>query len=112
MWKTDSPKRSQHLIQRIVRAWCESWAPGEDDTRAALEPFADDERVRFLDFPKGARHGELNRHEALREARGRIVCYLSDDDLRVMIRALEKESWTVPVVSTTLKDRLPATVPG
>jgi len=53
----------------------------EDDTRAALEPFADDERVRFFDFPKGARHGELNRHEALREATGEIVCYLSDDDL-------------------------------
>ena len=53
----------------------------EDDTRAALEPFADDERVRFFDFPKGARHGELNRHEALHEATGEIVCYLSDDDL-------------------------------
>ena len=40
----------------------------EDDTRAALEPFRDDERVRFFDFPKGERHGELHRHEALREA--------------------------------------------
>lgn len=53
----------------------------EDDTRIALEPFADDKRVRFFDFPKGERHGELNRHEALREAGGEIVCYLSDDDL-------------------------------
>ncbi len=53
----------------------------EDDTRAALEPFRDDVRVRFFDFPKGERHGELNRHEALGEAKGRIVCYLSDDDL-------------------------------
>ncbi len=53
----------------------------EDDTRAALEPYGDDERVRFFDFPKGERHGELNRHEALGEAKGRIVCYLSDDDL-------------------------------
>jgi len=53
----------------------------EDDTRAALEPFADDDRVRFFDFSKGPRHGELNRHEALREATGGIVCYLSDDDL-------------------------------
>ena len=53
----------------------------EDDTRAALEPFVHDTRVRFFDFPKGARHGELNRHEALREATGEIVCYLSDDDL-------------------------------
>ena len=53
----------------------------EDDTRAALEPFVEDERVRFFDLPKGPRHGELNRHEALREAAGEIVCYLSDDDL-------------------------------
>ncbi len=53
----------------------------EDDTRAALEPFAGDDRVRFFDLPKGPRHGELNRHESLREATGNIVCYLSDDDL-------------------------------
>ena len=53
----------------------------EDDTRTALEPFADDDRVRFFDLPKGPRHGELNRHETLRQATGNIVCYLSDDDL-------------------------------
>jgi len=53
----------------------------EDDTRTALEPFLEDPRVRVFDFPKGARHGEAHRHEALREATGRIVCYLSDDDL-------------------------------
>lgn len=40
-----------------------------------------DERVRFFDHPKGPRHGEVYRHEALAEARGEIVCYLSDDDL-------------------------------
>src|SRR2546423_576572 len=40
-----------------------------------------DKRIRFFDNPKGARHGELHRHAALTEARGRIVCYLSDDDL-------------------------------
>jgi glycosyltransferase involved in cell wall biosynthesis len=40
-----------------------------------------DERVRFFDHPKGARNGELYRHEALKQARGEIVCYLSDDDL-------------------------------
>lgn len=40
-----------------------------------------DARVRFFDNPKGPRHGEVHRHAALREARGRIVCYLSDDDL-------------------------------
>ncbi len=53
----------------------------EDDTRAALEPFLSDPRVRFFDFPKGQRHGERSRHEALQEASGRVVCYLSDDDL-------------------------------
>ena len=53
----------------------------EDDTRAALEPFLSDSRVRFFDLPKGQRRGERNRHEALQEANGRIVCYLSDDDL-------------------------------
>jgi hypothetical protein len=42
---------------------------------------ASDERVRFFDNPKGPRHGEIHRHEALAEARGEIVCYLSDDDL-------------------------------
>ena len=66
-----------------------------DDTRAALEPFGNDECLRFFDFPKGDRHGELHRHEALREAGGRIVCYLSDDDLLLrghvaeMVRLLE-----------------------
>ena len=53
----------------------------EDDTRAALEPFLADSRVRFFDFPKGERHGERHRHVALQEAAGEIICYLSDDDL-------------------------------
>lgn len=53
----------------------------EDDTRETIEDFLRDERVRFFDFPKGERHGELGRHEALESARGRVVCYLSDDDL-------------------------------
>ncbi len=53
----------------------------EDDTRAALEPFASEQQVRFFDFPKRQRHGERSRHEALQEAQGKIVCYLSDDDL-------------------------------
>jgi glycosyltransferase involved in cell wall biosynthesis len=53
----------------------------EDDTRGAVEPFLADSRVRFFDFPKGERHGERNRHEALQDAGGEIICYLSDDDL-------------------------------
>jgi len=53
-----------------------------DETRelvAALQ--REDERVRFFDCPKGPRHGEIHRHAALADARGEIVCYLSDDDL-------------------------------
>ena len=51
-------------------------------TREIMSAFArSDERVRFFDHPKGPRNGELYRHEALKEACGEIVCYLSDDDL-------------------------------
>lgn len=53
-----------------------------DVTRDVIRELEDgDDRVRFLDNPKGPRHGELHRHRALQEASGRIVCYLSDDDL-------------------------------
>jgi GalNAc5-diNAcBac-PP-undecaprenol beta-1,3-glucosyltransferase len=53
-----------------------------DVTREIVGAFErSDRRVRFFDHPKGARHGELYRHEALKQARGKIVCYLSDDDL-------------------------------
>jgi len=53
----------------------------EDDTRHALAPFLADPRVRFFDCPKGQRHGERLRHEALRDSTSPIVCYLGDDDL-------------------------------
>jgi hypothetical protein len=53
-----------------------------DVTREVMaELIASDERVRFFDKPKGPRHGEIYRHEALKEARSEIVCFLSDDDL-------------------------------
>ncbi len=53
-----------------------------DVTRECMaELTSEDERVRFFDQPKGPRHGEIHRHEALQEARGEIVCYLADDDL-------------------------------
>ena len=67
----------------------------EDDTRAAVEEFLPDSRVRFFDFPKGEHNGELGRHEALQSASGSVVCYLSDDDLLLpdhvveMLRLLE-----------------------
>jgi len=53
----------------------------EDATREIVAGHADDPRVRFFDFPKGPRNGEAYRHEVLREARGRVVSYLCDDDL-------------------------------
>ena len=40
-----------------------------------------DPRVHYLPYPKGERHGESYRHDALRQAGGRVVCYLADDDL-------------------------------
>ena len=53
-----------------------------DVTRELMAELASsDPRVRFFDNPKGPRHGEEHRHAALQEARGEIVCYLSDDDL-------------------------------
>ena len=80
----------------------------EDATRTALEPFLDDSRVRFFDFPKGARLGEQHRHTALQEARGRIVTYLNDDDILLpdhvveMQRLLEDANFAhaAPVVVT------------
>lgn len=53
-----------HLTRELV---------GEISTR--------DRRVRYFDNPKGPRHGEIHRHAALAEARGRTVLYLADDDL-------------------------------
>ena len=47
----------------------------------ANELCSQDDRVTFFDNEKGPRHGELHRHAALQNATGRIVCYLSDDDL-------------------------------
>jgi GalNAc5-diNAcBac-PP-undecaprenol beta-1,3-glucosyltransferase len=53
-----------------------------DDTREIVASLkSQDERVRFFDNPKGPRTGEIHRHQALAQAGGEIVCYLSDDDL-------------------------------
>ena len=40
-----------------------------------------DSRLRFFDNPKGERHGEAHRHQALLESRGDYIVYISDDDL-------------------------------
>jgi glycosyltransferase involved in cell wall biosynthesis len=51
-------------------------------TRACLERWsALDSRIRFFEHPKDVRRGETYRHEALRQARGRFVAYLTDRDL-------------------------------
>ena len=53
-----------------------------DAVRAVVADLvAGDERVRFLDFPKGPHHGERYRHDAVRAARSDAIFYLCDDDL-------------------------------
>lgn len=62
------------------------------ETAAAASAAADaDDRVRFAPFPKGESKGERQRYAVLQEARGDVVCYLSDDDL-----------WTTDHVATML----------
>src|SRR3989344_1237394 len=53
-----------------------------DNTRAIIRKFIKkDKRIKFFDNPKDKRHGEIYRHKALKQAKGKIACYLSDDDL-------------------------------
>jgi hypothetical protein len=68
-----------------------------DATRAAVaDLMRQDSRIRFFEHPKHERRGEPHRHAALAEARGRIVCYLTDRDLMLPNH--------VEVMSRTLKD--------
>ena len=54
----------------------------DNDTRAVIQDLmAHDSRIKFFDNPKHRPRGEPNRHQALTEARGKIVCYLCDRDL-------------------------------
>jgi hypothetical protein len=54
----------------------------DDPVRSTVERLRTaDARIRFFDFPKGPRKGEIHRDGVLRQARGRIVCYQADDDL-------------------------------
>jgi glycosyltransferase involved in cell wall biosynthesis len=51
------------------------------ETHDIVEEYASkDTRVRLFQFPKGERHGEAWRHEALQQANSDAVAYLSDDD--------------------------------
>jgi glycosyltransferase involved in cell wall biosynthesis len=54
---------------------------GDDTREVVAKRSAEDDRIRFLDRPKGERNGERHRHQALSAARGRLVCYACDDDL-------------------------------
>ncbi len=54
----------------------------DDSVRSTVKRLqTTDSRIRFFDFPKGPRNGEIHRDGVLRQARGRIVCYQADDDL-------------------------------
>ncbi|MEM9300548.1 MAG: glycosyltransferase family 2 protein [Pseudomonadota bacterium] len=54
----------------------------DDPVRELVERFgARDDRIRFFDHPKHPSRGEPNRHAALQDARGHVVCYLCDRDL-------------------------------
>ena len=73
--------------------------------RQCVERFAkSDPRVRLFEFEKGPRHGEVHRHAVLRDhARGRLVCYVSDDDLllpdalRALAEALAEHDFVHPL---------------
>jgi hypothetical protein len=83
----------------------------EDTTRAVVADLQrGDGRIRFFDYPKGERRGERNRHEALKEARGHLICYLADDDvwfpehLSVLVGLLEHADFAHTLPVKTLND--------
>ncbi len=52
-----------------------------DVREVARRLVAADRRVRFLDLPKAAHHGEIYRDQVIRDTDAPVVCYLCDDDL-------------------------------
>jgi glycosyltransferase involved in cell wall biosynthesis len=74
----------------------------EDATREVVARYEHERRLRFFDLPKGPRLGEAYRHPLLAEAQGRVVCYLSDDDVLLpghvaeMLRLLENADFAHP----------------
>ena len=74
----------------------------EDATREVMARYEGDGRVRFFDLPKGPRLGEAHRHPLMPQASGRIVTYLSDDDILLrdhaatMLELLENADFAHP----------------
>ena len=55
---------------------------GESTRSVVWDLMERDRRIRFFDFPKGERRGEIYRHDLLTsEARGRVITYICDRDL-------------------------------
>ncbi|TVP97501.1 MAG: glycosyltransferase family 2 protein [Balneolaceae bacterium] len=53
-----------------------------DETREIINKLEkEDSRITFFDHPKHERRGEPYRHQALQQAKGRMICYLCDRDL-------------------------------
>lgn len=51
------------------------------DTTACAQLFAEkDRRISVFSFPKGERHGEVHRHTALQQAKGKYIAHVADDD--------------------------------
>jgi glycosyltransferase involved in cell wall biosynthesis len=77
-----------------------------DATRGVIHDLmARDARVRFFDYEKHERRGEPNRHEALKQARGKIICYMCDRDLMLpnhvetMLALLENADFAHTLIS-------------
>jgi len=82
----------------------------DEGREAAFAMVSRDARVRFRDNPKGERHGELHRHQALEEAQGEAIFYLSDDDLwlpwhlEVLIPILSRADFVGGTVTRVRRD--------
>jgi Glycosyl transferase family 2 len=86
-----------------------------DATRSVVEELvACHNRIRFFDFPKGPRKGEVHWHEALQQAQGRFAAYLGSDDcwmphhLEVLDELLEDADFAHTLHVMIDKDRIVA----
>jgi glycosyltransferase involved in cell wall biosynthesis len=82
----DRAELLEHAVRTVLRQTVTDLevlviGDGAGDTTRAWAASADP-RVRYFDFPKDARRGEVNRHRVITdEARGDLVLYLCDRDL-------------------------------